>query len=229
MALIDMRNIVKDYKMGETTVHALRGIDVLVERGEFISIVGPSGSGKSTLMNLIGCLDRPSSGDYHLGGERVDELSDDELARIRNKKIGFVFQTFNLLPRTNCLHNVELPLLYSNVARKTREAKAREMLERVGLQDRIYHNPSELSGGERQRVAIARALVNEPAIVLADEPTGNLDSKTGSEIMSIFSSLNEEGKTVVLVTHEKYIADYSRRMIYLKDGQVVSPEADTLR
>ncbi len=229
MALIDMRNIVKDYKMGETTVHALRGIDVSVERGEFISIVGPSGSGKSTLMNLIGCLDRPSSGDYHLGGEKVDELSDDELARIRNKKIGFVFQTFNLLPRTNCLHNVELPLLYSNVARKTREAKAREMLERVGLQDRIYHNPSELSGGERQRVAIARALVNEPAIVLADEPTGNLDSKTGSEIMSIFSSLNEEGKTVVLVTHEKYIADYSRRTIYLKDGQVVSPEADTLR
>lgn len=229
MALIDMRNIVKDYEMGETTVNALRGIDVSVERGEFISIVGPSGSGKSTLMNLIGCLDRPSSGDYHLGGEKVDELSDDELARIRNKKIGFVFQTFNLLPRTNCLHNVELPLLYSNVARKTREAKAREMLERVGLQDRIYHNPSELSGGERQRVAIARALVNEPAIVLADEPTGNLDSKTGSEIMAIFSSLNEEGKTVVLVTHEKYIADYSRRMIYLKDGQVVSPEADTLR
>jgi putative ABC transport system ATP-binding protein len=229
MALIDMRNIVKNYKMGETTVHALRGIDVSVERGEFISIVGPSGSGKSTLMNLIGCLDRPSSGDYHLGGEKVDELSDDELARIRNKKIGFVFQTFNLLPRTNCLHNVELPLLYSNVARKTREAKAREMLGRVGLQDRIYHNPSELSGGERQRVAIARALVNEPAIVLADEPTGNLDSKTGSEIMAIFSSLNEEGKTVVLVTHEKYIADYSRRMIYLKDGQVVSPEADTLR
>jgi putative ABC transport system ATP-binding protein len=229
MALIDMMNIIKDYKMGETTVHALRGIDVSVEHGEFVSIVGPSGSGKSTLMNLIGCLDRPSSGEYHLGGDKVDELSDDELARIRNKKIGFVFQTFNLLPRTNCLHNVELPLLYSNVTRKTREAKAREMLERVGLRDRIYHNPSELSGGERQRVAIARALVNEPAIVLADEPTGNLDSKTGSGIMSIFSSLNDEGKTVVLVTHEKYIADYSRRMIYLMDGKVVAPEADTLR
>jgi putative ABC transport system ATP-binding protein len=229
MALIDMKDIIKDYKMGETTVHALRGIDVSVEHGEFVSIVGPSGSGKSTLMNLIGCLDRPSSGEYHLGGDKVDELSDDELARIRNKKIGFVFQTFNLLPRTNCLHNVELPLLYSNVTRKTREAKAREMLERVGLRDRIYHNPSELSGGERQRVAIARALVNEPAIVLADEPTGNLDSKTGSGIMSIFSSLNDEGKTVVLVTHEKYIADYSRRMIYLMDGKVVAPEADTLR
>jgi putative ABC transport system ATP-binding protein len=229
MALIDMKDIIKDYKMGETTVHALRGIDVSVEHGEFVSIVGPSGSGKSTLMNLIGCLDRPSSGEYHLGGDKVDELSDDELACIRNKKIGFVFQTFNLLPRTNCLHNVELPLLYSNVTRKTREAKAREMLERVGLRDRIYHNPSELSGGERQRVAIARALVNEPAIVLADEPTGNLDSKTGSGIMSIFSSLNDEGKTVVLVTHEKYIADYSRRMIYLMDGKVVAPEANTLR
>jgi putative ABC transport system ATP-binding protein len=229
MALINMTRIVKDYKMGETTVHALRGIDVAVEDGEFVSIVGPSGSGKSTLMNLIGCLDRPSSGEYYLSGDKVDELSDDALARIRNKRIGFVFQTFNLLPRTNCLHNVELPLLYSSVARKTREAKAREMLERVGLKDRVDHNPSELSGGERQRVAIARALVNDPAIVLADEPTGNLDSKTGSEIMSIFSSLNAEGKTVVLVTHEKYIADYSRRMIYLKDGGVVTPETDTLR
>jgi putative ABC transport system ATP-binding protein len=229
MALIDMKHIVKDYKMGETMVHALRDIDVAVENGEFVSIVGPSGSGKSTLMNLIGCLDRPSSGEYHLSGDKVDELSDDDLARIRNKRIGFVFQTFNLLPRTNCLHNVELPLLYSNVTRKTREAKAQEMLERVGLKDRVFHNPSELSGGERQRVAIARALVNEPAIVLADEPTGNLDSKTGSEIMTIFESLNSEGKTVVLVTHEKYIADYSNRMIYLKDGQVVTPEEGTLR
>ncbi|MGD9141974.1 MAG: ABC transporter ATP-binding protein [bacterium] len=229
MALIDMKNIVKDYKMGETTVHALRDIDVAIADGEFVSIVGPSGSGKSTLMNLIGCLDRPSSGEYYLGGDKVDELSDDNLARIRNKRIGFVFQTFNLLPRTNCLHNVELPLLYSSVARKTREAKAQEMLERVGLKDRVHHNPSELSGGERQRVAIARALVNEPAIVLADEPTGNLDSKTGSEIMSIFESLNAEGKTVVLVTHEKYIADYSNRMIYLRDGQVVVPDEGTLR
>lgn len=229
MALIDMRNIMKDYEMGETKVHALRGVDVNVKPGEFVSIVGPSGSGKSTLMNLIGCLDRPTSGEYHLDGSKVDELSDDELARIRNKKIGFVFQTFNLLPRTNCLHNVELPLLYSNVIRKTREAKAHEMLERVGLRDRVHHNPSELSGGERQRVAIARALVNEPAIVLADEPTGNLDSKTGSEIMSIFTRLNEEGRTIVLVTHEKYIADYSERTIYLRDGQVVSPESETLR
>jgi putative ABC transport system ATP-binding protein len=224
-----MKHIVKDYKMGETMVHALKDIDISVESGEFVSIVGPSGSGKSTLMNLIGCLDRPSSGEYHLSGDKVDELSDDDLARIRNKRIGFVFQTFNLLPRTSCLHNVELPLLYSDVPRKTREAKAREMLERVGLKDRVRHNPSELSGGERQRVAIARALVNEPAIVLADEPTGNLDSVTGSEIMSIFDSLNGEGKTVVLVTHEKYIADYSHRMIYLKDGQVVMSGEGTLR
>ncbi len=229
MALIEMKNIVKDYRMGGATVHALRRVDVSIDDGEFVSIVGPSGSGKSTLMNLIGCLDRPSSGEYHLDGRKVDELPDDDLARIRNKRLGFVFQTFNLLPRTSCLRNVELPLLYSNVPRKTREAKAREMLERVGLKDRVDHNPSELSGGERQRVAIARALVNEPTIVLADEPTGNLDSKTGSEIMSIFESLNAEGKTIVLVTHEKYIADYSKRMIYLRDGMVVTPEEGTLR
>jgi putative ABC transport system ATP-binding protein len=229
MSLIEMNGITKDYKMGETTVHALREVALSIDDGEFVSIVGPSGSGKSTLMNLIGCLDRPSRGEYFLGGQKVDELSDDDLARIRNRRIGFVFQTFNLLPRTNCLHNVELPLLYSNVPRKTREAKAREMLERVGLKDRVHHNPSELSGGERQRVAIARALVNEPAIVLADEPTGNLDSKTGSEIMAIFESLNTEGRTVVLVTHEKYIADYSKRMVYLKDGRVVVPEDGTLR
>jgi putative ABC transport system ATP-binding protein len=229
MALIEMKNIIKDYEMGEATVHALRGIDLKVEDAEFLAIVGPSGSGKSTLMNLIGCLDRPTSGEYYLEGRKVDELSDDRLARIRNKSIGFVFQTFNLLPRTNCLHNVELPLLYSRVGRKERESKAAEMLERVGLGERIFHNPNELSGGERQRVAIARALVNDPTIVLADEPTGNLDSLTGSEIMSIFSSLNSDGKTIVLVTHEKYIADYSRRVVYLKDGRVVSEEAGILR
>jgi putative ABC transport system ATP-binding protein len=224
-----MQGITKNYKMGEATVHALRGIDLEVEAAEFLAIVGPSGSGKSTLMNVIGCLDRPSTGEYHLEGRKVDELNDDDLARIRNKSIGFVFQTFNLLPRTNCLHNVELPLLYSSVGRRLREKKALEMLERVGLGSRVYHNPNELSGGERQRVAIARALVNDPTIVLADEPTGNLDSKTGSEIMAIFSELNSEGKTIVLVTHEKYIAEYSRRVIYLRDGKVVREDAEILR
>jgi putative ABC transport system ATP-binding protein len=229
MLVISMKQISKNYEMGEAMVHALREIDLEVEPGEFIAIVGPSGSGKSTLMNLIGCLDRPSGGEYHLDGEKVSELNDDELAHIRNKKIGFVFQTFNLLPRTNCLHNVELPLLYSNVARRERERKALEMLTRVGLGERVYHNPNELSGGERQRVAIARALVNDPAIVLADEPTGNLDSRTGSEIMAIFTELNKEGKTIVLVTHERYIADYSHRIITLRDGRVVSEDAGVLR
>jgi putative ABC transport system ATP-binding protein len=229
MAIISMKNIGKSYEMGEAMVQALADVNVEVERGEFVAIVGPSGSGKSTLMNLIGCLDRPSEGEYYLDGEKVDELGDDQLAHIRNKKIGFVFQTFNLLPRTNCLHNVELPLLYSNVPRKEREKKAMEMLTRVGLASRVYHNPNELSGGERQRVAIARALVNDPAIVLADEPTGNLDSKTGSEIMAMFSDLNKEDKTIVLVTHERYIADYSRRIIALKDGRVVAEDAGVLR
>jgi putative ABC transport system ATP-binding protein len=229
MGLIHMTQITKNYEMGEAIVHALRGIELEVEGGEFLAIVGPSGSGKSTLMNLIGCLDRPTSGEYHLDGRKVDDLSDDELARIRNKSIGFVFQTFNLLPRTNCLHNVELPLLYSNIGRKEREKKALDILQRVGLADRVYHNPNELSGGERQRVAIARALVNDPTIVLADEPTGNLDSRTGSEIMAIFAELNKEGKTIVLVTHEKYIAEYSKRVVYLKDGQVVSEDAEILR
>lgn len=229
MQLIEMKNITKNYEMGEATVHALRGVDLAVEGAEFLAIVGPSGSGKSTLMNMIGCLDRPSAGEYYLEGKKVDELNDDQLAAIRNKSIGFVFQTFNLLPRTNCLHNVELPLLYSSVGRKDRERKALEMLERVGLGSRVHHNPNELSGGERQRVAIARALVNDPKIVLADEPTGNLDSKTGSEIMAIFSELNSEGKTIVLVTHEKYIAEYSRRAVYLRDGGVVSEDAEVLR
>jgi putative ABC transport system ATP-binding protein len=229
MELIEMRGIKKNYEMGKTEVHALRGIDLEVKAGEFIAIVGQSGSGKSTLMNLIGCLDRPSEGEYYLDGNKVDEMGDDDLARIRNKKIGFVFQTFNLLPRTNCLHNVELPLLYSSVSRKDRERRALEMLERVGLGERVRHNPNELSGGERQRVAIARALVNDPAIVLADEPTGNLDSKTGSEILDIFSDLNADGKTIVLVTHEKYIADYSRRVVSLRDGEVVDAGSGVLR
>jgi putative ABC transport system ATP-binding protein len=229
MSVISMKKISKNYEMGEAMVHALREIDLEVEPGEFLAIVGPSGSGKSTLMNLIGCLDRPSGGEYHLDGDEVSKLNDDELAHIRNKKIGFVFQTFNLLPRTNCLHNVELPLLYSNVARRERERKALEMLTRVGLAERVYHNPNELSGGERQRVAIARALVNDPAIVLADEPTGNLDSRTGTEIMAILTELNKEGKTIVLVTHERYIADYSRRIITLRDGGVVSEDVGVLR
>ncbi|MFZ1947743.1 MAG: ABC transporter ATP-binding protein [bacterium] len=229
MAIISMRKITKTYEMGEAQVQALRSVDVEVLDGEFIAIVGPSGSGKSTLMNLIGCLDRPTEGEYYLDGDKVSELSDDDLAHIRNKKIGFVFQTFNLLPRTNCLHNVELPLLYSNVPRKERERKAMEMLTRVGLAERVYHNPNELSGGERQRVAIARALVNDPAIVLADEPTGNLDSRTGSEIMGILTALNKEGKTIVLVTHERYIADFSSRIIALRDGTVVSEDAGILR
>ena len=229
MSVITMNKIAKTYEMGEAMVHALRDVDLDVKGGEFLAIVGPSGSGKSTLMNLIGCLDRPSSGEYFLDGERVSELNDDELAHIRNKKIGFVFQTFNLLPRTNCLHNVELPLLYSNVPRKERERRAMEMLTRVSLGDRVFHNPNELSGGERQRVAIARALVNDPAIVLADEPTGNLDSRTGSEIMAILTDLNKEGKTIVLVTHERYIADYSHRIITLKDGRVVSEDVGVLR
>jgi putative ABC transport system ATP-binding protein len=229
MSVISMKKISKNYEMGEAMVHALREIDLEVEPGEFLAIVGPSGSGKSTLMNLIGCLDRPSGGEYHLDGDEVSKLNDDELAHIRNKKIGFVFQTFNLLPRTNCLHNVELPLLYSNVARRERERKALEMLTRVGLAERVYHNPNELSGGERQRVAIARALVNDPAIVLADEPTGNLDSRTGTEIMAILTELNKEGKTIVLVTHERYIADYSHRIITLRDGRVVSEDVGVLR
>ncbi len=229
MELIEMRGIKKDYEMGKTQVRALRGIDLEVKAGEFIAIVGQSGSGKSTLMNLIGCLDRPTEGEYHLDGNKVDEMGDDDLARIRNKKIGFVFQTFNLLPRTNCLHNVELPLLYSSVSRKDRERRALEMLERVGLGERVRHNPNELSGGERQRVAIARALVNDPAIVLADEPTGNLDSKTGSEILAIFSDLNADGKTIVLVTHEKYIADYSGRIVSLRDGEIVEAGSGVLR
>lgn len=229
MALIKMNRITKEYKMGAAVVNALRGIDLEIEQGEFVAVVGPSGSGKSTLMNLIGCLDRPTSGEYLLEGRKVDSLSDDDLAKIRNRKIGFVFQTFNLLPRTNCLHNVELPLLYANVPRKERHKRAIAILERVGLKERIYHNPNELSGGERQRVAIARALVTDPSIVLADEPTGNLDSKTGSEIMAMLTELNREGRTIALVTHEKYIAEYANRIIYLRDGLIVSEDVGVLR
>ena len=212
----------KDYVLGAETVHALRGVDVVVERNEFVAIMGPSGSGKSTLMNLIGCLDTPSSGEYWLNGHAVSKLTDDELARIRNREIGFVFQTFNLLPRATALHNVELPLIYAGVPSKVRKERAAAMLTRVGLGERMGHRPAELSGGQRQRVAIARALVNEPAILLADEPTGNLDSQTGAEIMALFEELYAQGQTIVLVTHEHDIAEHARRTLTLRDGVISS-------
>ena len=214
----------RDYDMGGEVVHALRGIDVQIKRNEFVAVMGPSGSGKSTLMNLIGCLDTPSGGEYWLNSQKVSDLLDDELARIRNKEIGFVFQTFNLLPRADALHNVELPLIYAGMAAKERRAKAARALERVGLADRMDHKPNELSGGQRQRVAIARALVNEPSILLADEPTGNLDSATGEEIMQLFEELHRAGQTIVLVTHEQDIAAHAHRRIHLRDGLVERDE-----
>jgi len=219
-----MHDIHKIYLMGEVQVPALRGVSLQVERGEFVAIMGPSGSGKSTLMNIIGCLDVPSKGEYRLEGMEVSKLNDNQLAEIRNKKIGFVFQTFNLIPRENVLHNVELPMIYSDVPEKERADRAKEMLEIVGLAHRAKHRPAELSGGERQRVAIARALVNNPSIILADEPTGNLDSRTGIEIMEIFQRLNESGITIVLVTHERDIAAYARRVLYLRDGLIEKEE-----
>jgi len=214
----------KTYEMGAETLHALRGIDLTIRRGEYVAIMGPSGSGKSTLMNLIGCLDTPSSGKYWLAGRLVSELDDDELAAIRNREIGFVFQTFNLLPRATALHNVELPLIYSGIPAEERLAKAKHALEAVDLGLRISHKPNELSGGQRQRVAIARALVNSPSIVLADEPTGNLDSKTGDEIMALFARLHEEGNTLIVVTHENDIAHRANRIIHVRDGKVESDE-----
>jgi putative ABC transport system ATP-binding protein len=212
----------KDYVLGAETVHALRGVNVEVDRNEFIAIMGPSGSGKSTFMNLIGCLDTPSHGEYWLNGQPVSGKSDDELARIRNREIGFVFQTFNLLPRATALHNVELPLVYAGVKSKERKERAAEILRKVGLGDRMSHRPAELSGGQRQRVAIARALINSPAILLADEPTGNLDSQTGAEIMALLEELFATGQTIVLVTHEHDIAEHARRIVTLRDGVIHS-------
>jgi putative ABC transport system ATP-binding protein len=220
MALIETRDLWKTYVMGEEQIHALRGVSIEIGRGEYVAIMGPSGSGKSTLMNLIGCLDTPSKGSYLLNGKEVAAMNDDELARIRNEEIGFVFQTFNLLPRATALHNVELPLVYGGVPGKVRQERAREALAKVELIDRAQHRPNELSGGQRQRVAIARALVNNPSILLADEPTGNLDSKTGNEIMGVFDRLHQGGNTIIVVTHEADIAAYAHRIIHIRDGQI---------
>jgi putative ABC transport system ATP-binding protein len=218
--LIETENLWKTYKMGVEELHALRGVTLNVEKGEYLAIMGPSGSGKSTLMNLIGCLDTPSQGSYMLNGKQVAKMNDDELARIRNREIGFVFQTFNLLPRASALHNVELPLIYSGTDSKTRIEMAKHALELVDLADRMTHKPNELSGGQRQRVAVARALVNNPSLLLADEPTGNLDSKTGDEIMGLFARLHLAGNTILVVTHEPDIALHANRVIHIRDGMI---------
>jgi putative ABC transport system ATP-binding protein len=219
-AIILTSGLTRDYVLGAEIIKALRGIDLTIHRNEFVAVMGPSGSGKSTLMNVIGCLDTPTAGEYWLSGQRVSDLNDSELARIRNKEIGFVFQTFNLLPRATALHNVELPLIYAGVPAKVRRERATAALESVGLADRRDHRPAELSGGQRQRVAVARALINHPSILLADEPTGNLDSKTGEEIMQLFERLHEGGQTIILVTHEHDIAAHARRQIHILDGLI---------
>jgi putative ABC transport system ATP-binding protein len=222
--LIELKEVKKIYHVGAEDVHALDGIDLQVGTNDYVAIMGPSGSGKSTLMNIIGCLDTPTSGSYLFGNEEVKDLSDDELARIRNRKIGFVFQTFNLLPRADTAHNVELPLIYAGVPRTERKRRVDSALEAVGLKDRAKHRPAELSGGQRQRAAIARALVNEPSVILADEPTGNLDSKTGEEIMQAFEKIHKAGNAIILVTHEEYIAEHAGRIVRLKDGLIESDQ-----
>ena len=224
MTLIDIEGVKKIYDLGAEKIHALDGVSLKIERGEYIAIMGPSGSGKSTIMNILGCLDTPTSGSYHFEGEEVSRMDDNQLAGIRNEKIGFVFQTFNLLPRISSLQNVELPLIYGGVSLESRRERAELVLERVGLGDRMNHKPNELSGGQRQRVAVARALANEPSIILADEPTGNLDSKTGEEIMVLFNQIHEAGNTIILVTHEEYIAENAHRIIRLHDGLIASDE-----
>jgi putative ABC transport system ATP-binding protein len=224
MNLIRLQNIPRRYQMGTETVHALRGVSLEIARGEYVAIMGQSGSGKSTLMNLLGCLDTPTEGSYELNGSHVSEMDDNDLAEIRNREIGFVFQTFNLLPRANALRNVELPLIYAGIPADERKQIALNALTQVGLADRIHHKPNELSGGQRQRVAVARALVNSPAILLADEPTGNLDSKTGNEIMGLFEELSRKGNTIIVVTHEETIALRARRIVRLRDGLIASDQ-----
>ncbi len=222
--LIDIRSLCKVYRMGDVEVHALRGVSFTAEKGELIAIMGPSGSGKSTLMDILGCLSKPSDGEYYLEGEEVGKLSDNRLAEIRNRKIGFVFQSFNLLPRTTALHNVELPLIYGGIRRKERRIRSQEALDAVGLGDRVHHKSNELSGGQIQRIAIARALVNNPSMIFADEPTGNLDTATSKDIMAIFQRLNDEGNTIIMVTHEPEIAEYAQRVIHIRDGLIERDE-----
>lgn len=222
--VIELRNIIRDFKLGSQTVHVLKGIDLDIKKGEYVALMGPSGSGKSTLMNLLGCLDTPTSGSYNLAGRDVSQMKDNELAEVRNKEIGFVFQTFNLIPRQTALQNVALPLVYAGKTKETRIAQAKNVLNEVGLADRMDHRPNQLSGGQRQRVAIGRALVNSPSIILADEPTGNLDSTTSLEIMKLFDEIHKNGNTLIIVTHEEEIAQYAHRIIRLRDGMIESDE-----